>query len=41
LAHLSQGNDIGVLSESGCPGIADPGNVAVQWAHQEGVKVVP
>lgn len=33
--------DIGVLSEAGCPGVADPGAVAVKYAHQLGYKVVP
>jgi 16S rRNA (cytidine1402-2'-O)-methyltransferase len=33
--------DAGVLSEAGCPGIADPGAVAVKYAHEFGVKVVP
>jgi 16S rRNA (cytidine1402-2'-O)-methyltransferase len=31
----------GILSEAGCPGIADPGAVAVRYAHQFGIKVVP
>ena len=31
----------GVISEAGCPGVADPGSVAVDFAHQIGVKVVP
>lgn len=35
------GQRIGILSESGCPGIADPGSRAVEIAHQKGVKVVP
>ena len=38
---LNQGIDIGVLSEAGCPGIADPGNLAVQYAHSNKIKVVP
>lgn len=33
--------DIGIISESGCPGIADPGSRVVKWAHQNGVKVIP
>ena len=33
--------NIGVLSESGCPGIADPGAVAASVAHRQGVRVVP
>lgn len=35
------GMDIGVMSEAGCPGIADPGNLAVQFAHQNDIRVVP
>lgn len=35
------GKNAGVLSESGCPGIADPGARAVQFAHKYGIKVVP
>ncbi|MCE6991637.1 SAM-dependent methyltransferase [Dyadobacter sp. CY323] len=31
----------GVISEAGCPGVADPGAVAVHYAHQLGIKVVP
>jgi len=36
-----QGEDLGVLSESGCPGIADPGALAVSFAHSRGVRVIP
>lgn len=32
---------IGVMSEAGCPGVADPGAIAVQIAHQLGIRVVP
>lgn len=35
------GNDLGVLSESGCAGIADPGALAVKFAHQHTIQVVP
>ena len=38
---LDDGRNVGVLSESGCPGIADPGALAVRYAHQNGVRVVP
>lgn len=38
---IFQGHDIGVISEAGCPGIADPGALAVSYAHQKGVQVVP
>ncbi len=41
LEIILQGDDIAVISESGCPGVADPGNIAVKWAHQEGIRVVP
>lgn len=38
---LQDGDDMGVLSESGCPGVADPGALAVDFAHRQGIKVVP
>lgn len=38
---LPEGSCIGVLSEAGCPGIADPGAMAVGLAHQMGWKVIP
>jgi 16S rRNA (cytidine1402-2'-O)-methyltransferase len=38
---LLNGKHVGVLSESGCPGIADPGALAVEYAHTLGVKVIP
>jgi 16S rRNA (cytidine1402-2'-O)-methyltransferase len=38
---LLNGADIGVISEAGCPGIADPGSLAVAFAHQKGIQVVP
>lgn len=41
LSRLGQGMDIGVLSEAGCPGIADPGHRAVQYAHRHGYQVAP
>ena len=41
LKSLETGKDIGVLSESGCPGIADPGSLAVKMAHQKGAQVIP
>jgi len=37
---LSGGNNVGILSESGCPGIADPGSEIVAWAHRHGIEVV-
>ena len=38
---LLNGSDIGVISEAGCPGIADPGALAVAYAHQKDIQVVP
>lgn len=38
---LRNGNDVGVISEAGCPGIADPGAEVVALAHQIGQKVIP
>ncbi|MFI5148686.1 MAG: SAM-dependent methyltransferase [Bacteroidia bacterium] len=36
-----QGKHVGLLSEAGCPGIADPGALIVQKALQKNIKVVP
>ncbi len=33
--------DMGVLSEAGLPCVADPGAMAVDWAHRRGLSVVP
>ncbi len=41
LEPAAQGHDIGVLSEAGCPGVADPGALVVQEAHRRGIEVVP
>lgn len=38
---LLNGADIGIISEAGCPGIADPGALAVAHAHSKGIQVVP
>lgn len=35
------GHDIGLLSEAGCPGIADPGAEVVKVAHERRIKVIP
>jgi 16S rRNA (cytidine1402-2'-O)-methyltransferase len=39
--QIPQNQAIGVISEAGCPGVADPGAVAVKVAHQLGMKVIP
>jgi 16S rRNA (cytidine1402-2'-O)-methyltransferase len=41
LKPLLDGEDVGLLSESGCPGVADPGSKAVFFAHQKKIRVVP
>ena len=41
LKAMETGNDIGVLSEAGCPAIADPGADVVNIAQRRGYKVVP
>lgn len=39
--ELAAGKDVGLMSEAGCPGIADPGADIVAEAHKRGIKVVP
>ena len=39
--NLKKGNNIGVMSESGCPGIADPGQRVCELAHQNNIKIKP
>ncbi|HEY3461270.1 MAG TPA: SAM-dependent methyltransferase, partial [Casimicrobiaceae bacterium] len=41
LAALLAGRDVGLLSDAGCPGVADPGAWLVRAAHEQGVRVVP
>jgi 16S rRNA (cytidine1402-2'-O)-methyltransferase len=41
LAPLRAGHDVGLLSEAGCPAVADPGAALVLAAHREGIPVVP
>lgn len=41
LAPLLAGKDIGIMSEAGCPGIADPGARLVALAHRHSIKVKP
>lgn len=38
---IKEGKDIGLMSEAGCPGVADPGADVVAEAHKRGIKVVP
>ena len=41
LAPLKAGHDLGLLSEAGCPAVADPGAALVLAAHRENIPVVP
>lgn len=41
LRELENGNNVGIISEAGCPGIADPGANLVAIAHQHGIHVHP
>ncbi len=41
LAPVLAGRDAGLLSEAGCPAVADPGAALVGLAHARGVEVVP
>ena len=41
LAPLEAGESMGLLSDAGCPGVADPGAVMVKRAHQKGFNVKP
>ena len=41
LSPLRENRSIGLVSEAGCPSIADPGAALVEAAHQEGFRVVP
>mgnify|MGYP000987187741 CR=1 FL=1 len=36
-----EGKNVGLMSEAGCPGVADPGAVIVKLAHEKGVQVIP
>ena len=38
---IKEGKNIGIISEAGCPGIADPGQLLVSIAHQMNVNVKP
>ena len=41
LAPLLAGNNVGLMSEAGCPGIADPGANVVREAHRAAIRVAP
>jgi 16S rRNA (cytidine1402-2'-O)-methyltransferase len=41
IKKLRENHSVGLLSEAGCPAIADPGALLVEAAHREGIRVVP
>lgn len=41
LKPLKAGHDVGIISEAGCPGVADPGAEVVKLAHEAGIQVIP
>lgn len=41
LKPIDEGKNIGVISDAGCPGVADPGADVVALAHQKNIKVMP
>lgn len=41
LSPLNQGKDIGLMSEAGCPGVADPGAKLAEIAHQKDIRIAP
>ena len=41
LDALSRGEPMGIISEAGCPGVADPGAMVVEMAHRKNLRVIP
>ncbi|MEE9330746.1 MAG: SAM-dependent methyltransferase [Methylophilaceae bacterium] len=41
LDSLLSGKDVGLMSDAGCPGIADPGAKVAALAHKKGVRIIP
>jgi len=41
LSDLAKGVSVGLMSEAGCPGIADPGSELVSMMHNKGIRVIP
>jgi 16S rRNA (cytidine1402-2'-O)-methyltransferase len=41
LQACMEGTDVGLMSEAGCPGVADPGADIVKIAHEKGIRVIP
>lgn len=41
LNPIFEGFDVGIISEAGCPGVADPGAAVVKHAHVKQIRVIP
>tara|TARA_B100000780_G_scaffold275906_1_gene243470 strand:- start:4629 stop:5342 length:714 start_codon:yes stop_codon:yes gene_type:complete len=41
LANCRNGKNIGLISDAGCPGVADPGAEIANLAHKEDIKIIP
>ena len=41
LDPIYKGHNIGLISDAGCPGVADPGSDIIKIAHQSNIKVAP
>jgi 16S rRNA (cytidine1402-2'-O)-methyltransferase len=41
LDRVEKGMDAAIISEAGAPGVADPGAVVVNLAHEKGIRVIP
>jgi 16S rRNA (cytidine1402-2'-O)-methyltransferase len=41
LGPLLNGQDVGLMSDAGCPGVADPGSAVVRLCHQKKIRVSP
>jgi 16S rRNA (cytidine1402-2'-O)-methyltransferase len=41
LSPIETGHDLGLVSEAGCPAVADPGAALVAAAHRRGIRVIP
>jgi len=41
LQPCMEGKNVGLMSEAGCPGVADPGAAIVKIAHEKGIQVIP
>ncbi len=41
LNSADSGKDIGLISDAGCPAVADPGSLVVSEAHHRGINIMP